>query len=296
MSIESGINSTNNGDYIISPPRPLWHLLVLVFTLMPFGLTVVFTWKHLLENVSDYQDLFITLVIITLVIIIGAFILTFFCIQTPDNRYKLIVSRRNNKLSIFKDHELEQEYNLDNIGRVISKLTIMFNQSDYVLMIEEISGDSHALFDLRGGSRFSPRQWQIFSDRLAELLNKEYVREVWVEDDEGKLHPKPIEELSIFNYEKLVFYPIIIAIPLMGAIGYNYRPSIGSFFGFGFATASISVLLTLIFLRKLISKADTEEVANQGIYKKIVFPILFIKFIAVYLMAVLIIKLYSSTF
>jgi hypothetical protein len=296
MTVKYIRKSEVDGDYIISPPRPLWHLFALIYAFTPFGLIVVFTWKHLLENVSDYQDLFIPLFILTLVIIVGAFILTLFCIRTPDSRYKLVVSKKNNKLSKFKDNALELEYNLDKIKRIISRLTLMYKQRDYILMIEEISGDSHALFDLRGGSRFSPSQLQEFSDRLAELLDKEYVREVWVEDFNGKLHPKPPEELRAFNYEKLVFYSIIIAVPFMGAIGYNYRPSIGSFFGFGFVTASISILLTLIFMRKLISKADTEEVTNQGIYKKIMFPILFIKLIAAYLMAVLMIKLYSSTF
>ncbi|NIT03388.1 hypothetical protein GTO10_00360 [Candidatus Saccharibacteria bacterium] len=220
-----------------------------------------------------------------LIIIVGAILLTALGIYLPENKYHLIVSQKNNKLSMFRGKELEREWNLDNIKKLISKRIRRRGDRKHELIIEDNSGGSHVLFDLND-IYISSGQWHNFAESLAKIIDKEYVKEAWREASDGKLHLLPPEELKAFTYRKIVFYPLIIAIPFMGAIGYNYWPSVSSFLGFGFATAVVNIPLSLL------SATKSEQETNM----KIMVPVLFVKGVAIYVMSILMVKLYFSDF
>ncbi len=280
MAVKYIRKSEVDGDYIIRPPKPFWNFPMLFFISGIFIIFLVINFHLLFDLGVFYADYPVPLIILTC-----AFLLAVLCIYLPANKYHLIASKKNNKLSMFKGNELEREYNLDSIRRFISKQIRRCGDRKHEVIMEDNSGDTHTLFDLCD-IYVSSNPWHNFTEGLAKVIDKEYVKEEWLEASDGKLNLKPPEEMRAFNFRKIVFYPMIIAVPFMGAIGYYYWPSISSFLGFGIATAIINIPLSLLSTKKSYQQVDT----------KIMVPVLFIKGVAIYVMSVLMVKLYFSNF
>jgi len=287
MGSLKNINPQGKATVVIHFPRPGWHTFVAILAFVPFAL--IAGTLFIMKTTSSYRSLIVVPIILTGWVLIYA--LTHFWKYEKKARIFLA----ENQLEVLNDIETIAQYDLSDVETVMSKLDVLQGDLKYQLKLNKIDGTTIILVETEGmyeGKFFNYKAWNESAKKIAKSIDKQFIKEVWIEDYNGKLNKAdPIDLEHSRRYRFIYLIPILVL--FFGALAWRVIPVARGLVLWGGFAIGINIILSIIYI---ISKRKEIDV-NAGSYLILISIVLSmtIPYIMIYFLLVFVVNGFSLT-
>lgn len=257
MSSFKNIDPKGKASVVIHFPRPGWHILAAILAFVPFAL--IAGTLLIMKTSSSYRGL-----IVVPIIILTGWVLIYALTHFWKYEKKVRIFRLEKQLEVMNDIETIAQYDLSDVETVMSKLDVLQGDLKYQLKLNKIDGSTIILVETEGmyeGKFFNYKAWNEFAEKIAKSIDKQFVREVWIEDYNGKLNKTdPMDLEHSRRYRFIYLIPILVL--FLGALAWRVIPVARGLVLWGGVAVGINIILSTIYI--ISRRKETDE--NAGSY------------------------------
>ena len=233
----------NRNNKLLLAPRSFPIFLIHVFGLCPLCTVIILLFIVIASGVHfNSKDIFYLSTICLPFLLISFFMLYF----PQKYRYRLIVDQNEGILKKSKKGQPAETYDINSIKGLTSKRIITIPGGQYKLILEKHDGSSSVLF--YEDTPYKGSHWERFSDRVADAIGRPLEKEIWVEDDNGKLSLISPETLVSSKRKGMWFLAILASVSFLGAASFRISISAKTFFFIGLITVLTNIVISFYYV------------------------------------------------